>query len=83
MTEDYKDTRFLNAFGDVIKRYREQNGVTQMVLAKLSGLHRTYVSDVDRGLRNLTVSSALRIAQGLNVPTSVLIAETEKVLGGK
>lgn len=80
MGEDYKDTRFLRAFGIVVKRQRESTGASQEHLAELAGLHRTYVSDIERGIRNLTVSSASRIANGLNVPVSFLIAEAERFL---
>ena len=80
MAEDYKDTRFLRAFGIIVKRHRENKGASQEHLAELAGLHRTYVSDIERGIRNLTVSSASRIATGLNVPVSFLIAEAERFL---
>ena len=80
MPEDYKDTKFLRAFGVVVKRHRERKGASQEQLAELAGLHRTYVSDIERGMRNLTVSSANRIANGLKVPTSFLIAEAERDL---
>lgn len=82
MAEDYKDTKFLRALGAIVKQYRERMGASQEQLAELAGLHRTYVSDIERGMRNLTVSSANRIANGLNVPVSFLIAEAEKFLNG-
>ena len=80
MAEDYKDTRLLRAFGAVVKRHRESKGASQEHLAEMAGLHRTYVSDIERGIRNLTVSSASRIANGLNVSISFLIAEAERYL---
>jgi len=80
VTEDYKDTKLLRAFGVVVKRHREAKGASQEHLAELAGLHRTYVSDIERGIRNLTFSSANRIANGLSVPISILIAEAERFL---
>ena len=80
VAEDYKDTKFLRAFGAVVKRHRQSKGASQEHLAELAGLHRTYVSDIERGIRNLTVSSANRIANGLSVPISTLIAEAEQYM---
>ena len=80
MAQDYKDTKFLRAFGVVVKRHREAQGASQEHLAELAGLHRTYVSDIERGIRNLTISSANRIANGLSVPISMLITEAEQSL---
>lgn len=80
VAEDYKDINFLRAFGVVVKRHREAKGASQEHLAELAGLHRTYVSDIERGIRNLTVSSASRIANGLSVSISSLIAEAEQYL---
>jgi transcriptional regulator with XRE-family HTH domain len=80
VAEDYKDTKFLRAFGLVVKRHREAKGASQEHLAELAGLHRTYLSDIERGIRNLTMSSASRIANGLSVPISMLIAEAERFL---
>jgi transcriptional regulator with XRE-family HTH domain len=80
MAEDYKDTGFLRALGVIVKRQRQLIGASQEQLAESAGLHRTYVSDIERGIRNLTVSSAKRIANGLNVPISLLIVEAERYL---
>jgi len=80
VAEDYKDTRFLRALGVIVKRHRQRIGASQEQLAESAGLHRTYVSDIERGMRNLTVSSANRIANGLNLSVSFLIAEAERFL---
>lgn len=52
-------------FGARLRTLREQAGLTQEELAEASGLHWTYVGQVERGERNLTYRSILRLAIGL------------------
>lgn len=63
----------LQRFGEKIRALRQENGLTQEDLAELSGLHRTYIGGVERGERNITLLSALRIAKALHVPPSQLL----------
>ena len=53
--------------GEAIKHERSQLGISQDELAKRSGLHRSYVSDLERGARNPTVGSIQKIARALQV----------------
>jgi transcriptional regulator with XRE-family HTH domain len=46
-----------------------------MALAERIGLHFTFVSSVERGERNLSLSSLLRLAEGLEVNPAVLVDE--------
>ncbi len=50
-----------------VRRYRETKGWSQEELAFECGLHRTYISGIERGVRNPTVTSLERIAQTLEV----------------
>lgn len=58
-----------------VKRFRAERGLSQEELAFECGLHRTYVSGVERGVRNPTVVVLERIAKALNVATSLLLEE--------
>ena len=60
--------------GANIKRLREAQGISQEELADRSGLHRTYVSQVERAVKNATIQSLDRIARGLGVPLTELVA---------
>ena len=61
----------------VIRRRRTAAGISQEELADRAQLHRTYISLVERVKRNLTVDALDRIAAGLGVSASRLIAEAE------
>jgi transcriptional regulator with XRE-family HTH domain len=56
-----------------VKKYRNERGLSQEELAFESGLHRTYVSGVERGVRNPTVVIIEKIADALNVDPGRLI----------
>lgn len=60
-------------FGERVRQLREKNGWSQEDLAERSGLHRTYVSGVERGVRNPTLEVISRLAAALEVPLSVLM----------
>jgi transcriptional regulator with XRE-family HTH domain len=60
------------AFGSAIREIRMQRGISQEALAHACGLDRTYLSSVERGVRNLTLASILRIAAALEVDPAEL-----------
>ena len=61
--------------GDRIRKLRSRKGWSQEEFAAVSGLHRTYVSGVERGVRNPTVVVLEKIAKALKVATSLLLEE--------
>ncbi len=65
--------RPLRQFGLNIRRLREAAGLSQEVLAEKAELDRTYVSGIERGIRNATILSAARIARGLKVTLAQLV----------
>jgi len=52
-------------FGRAIRRIREEQGINQEEAADRCGLHRTYYSGVERGVRNLSLVNVEKIAKGL------------------
>ena len=59
-------------FGRALKQLRAQSGITQDELAWRAELHRTYISDIERGARNLSLQSIEKLAKALNVSFSTL-----------
>lgn len=58
-----------------LKKHRQAAGLSQEGLADECGLHRTYVSGVERGIRNPTVMVLDRLAAPLDIPAWRLLEE--------
>jgi transcriptional regulator with XRE-family HTH domain len=52
-------------FGRAIRRIRAEQGINQEEAADRCGLHRTYYSGVERGVRNVSLVNVEKIAKGL------------------
>lgn len=63
--------------GRIIRKYRIGAGLSQEELAERSDMHWTYVSQVERGRRNISVDALLRLARALGVPAWRLVQEAE------
>jgi transcriptional regulator with XRE-family HTH domain len=59
--------------GQRVRKYREQKGWSQEDMAEYSGLHRTYISGIERGTRNPTVTIVAQLANALNVTLGDLL----------
>ena len=59
-------------FGQRIRTLREGRGLSQEQLAELSGLDRTYISGIERGIRNVALRNIVALAQALDVSLSEL-----------
>jgi len=66
-------------FGAAVRLRRDHLGISQEELAGRAGLHRTYISDVERGARNVSLESIQRLAAALEVPLSVLFMRLEEL----
>jgi transcriptional regulator with XRE-family HTH domain len=65
-------------FGFALKGRREELGLTQEELAERAGIHRTYLSDVERGSRNICLINIERVAVALALQPSELFRLAEK-----
>ncbi len=60
-------------FGKQLRKIRMAKGISQEELAFRSGLHRTYVSSVERGERNISIVNIQKLAEALGVDISNLM----------
>jgi len=70
-----RDQEALAVVGRRIAERRHKAGLSQEALAERTGLHRTYIGSVERGGRNLTITSLLVVARGVGCKPSELLAE--------
>jgi transcriptional regulator with XRE-family HTH domain len=72
----------LVALGRAVRTLRLARDFSQERLAEAAGLHPRYVSDVERGRRNVGMVNIDRLARALSVDLPTLMAEVEKIRGG-
>ena len=63
------------AFGNRVRALRESRKLSQESLAEIAELHRTYVSSVERGQRNIGLDNIFSIADALGVPAAELFRD--------
>jgi transcriptional regulator with XRE-family HTH domain len=65
------------AFGQKVRELREAKSWSQEYFAEVSGLHRTYISGIERGTRNPTLTVIWQIANALEVHPGELFTREE------
>jgi transcriptional regulator with XRE-family HTH domain len=71
------DRSILKAFGRRIKTIRSEQGISQEQLGQLAELDRTYISGIERGLRNVSLINIERLAAALEVEPAELLKFSE------
>ena len=64
--------------GKAIRSIRQNKKISQEELADLCGLHRTYISDVELGKRNVSLENIDKIAHALQMKKSDVFIEVEQ-----
>ncbi|MEP2280355.1 helix-turn-helix transcriptional regulator [Maribacter sp.] len=57
----------LISFGNKVKTFRKEKGISQEELAFRSDLHRTYIGMIERAEKNITLRNIEKIANGLDI----------------
>jgi transcriptional regulator with XRE-family HTH domain len=65
-------------FGKAVKAIREKQGLTQAQLSGLMDVPSTFLSDIERGVRNVSLSTLIALSKALNVKLSELFKLAEK-----
>lgn len=69
-----------NAFGQAIRRFRAYRQISQERLSQESGLDRSYISLLERGLRQPSLTTLLLLAEALDISASELMLKVEELL---
>lgn len=70
-------TNLLIRFGKTVRRLRSEQNISQESFADLCDLHRTYISDIELGKRNVSLENIEKIAFALGISVSQLFTEAE------
>jgi transcriptional regulator with XRE-family HTH domain len=70
---DDASAAWLSRFGEHLRHARQVAGLSQAGLADASGLHRTFVNEVENGKRNVSLLTLRRLAEALGQPPRSLI----------
>lgn len=69
------------AYGKAVRAIRQDKKISQEELGDLCGLHRTYISDIELGKRNVSLENIDKIVHALQVKKSELFIEVEQYEG--
>ncbi len=70
-------------FGKAIRRRRRELDFSQEELAERAELHRTYISDIERGERNPSLENIGKLAKALNIPIARLFTDYDVEVEGE
>ena len=76
--EDIKSELVAKAFGKVMRQHRREQGLSQEKLAEMSGLDRTYVSKLERGIHQPSLTALLKLAAAMRVSASEIVEAVKK-----
>ncbi|MDJ0517086.1 MAG: helix-turn-helix transcriptional regulator [Trichodesmium sp. MO_231.B1] len=74
---DESKSKILNALGRLIKQRRMELGISQEELGFRSNLDRTYISGLERGVRNPSLTALVSLAAGMGISVSEFIDNLE------
>ncbi|MDB9372504.1 helix-turn-helix domain-containing protein [Nodularia sphaerocarpa] len=69
--------KILCALGSLVRKYRTEQGISQEELGLRANLDRTYISGVERGVRNPSLTALVSLANGLGISVSILLKNLE------
>lgn len=67
------------ALGSAIQRMRKEAGLSQEELADLSGIHLTHIGGLERGVRNPSYTTLVRLARGLQTQVGRLTVLADEI----
>lgn len=68
--------QLLNVFSTNLRKYRNETGLSQEAFASKAGLHRTYISALERGKRSIALDNIEKIANALEIDAYLLFIDS-------
>jgi transcriptional regulator with XRE-family HTH domain len=76
-TQDMKEIPLEKAFGLVLRRLRQDGGLSQEALGFESGYHRTYISLLERGRKSPSLQTIFNLSRALKIDPAELIRQVQ------
>ena len=67
------------AFGRILREFRKRENLSQEKLAQESNLDRTYISLLERGLRQPSITTVFQLSKALHVSSTEIISAVESI----
>lgn len=64
--------------GKIIRKHRQWKELSLAELADMSGIHRNYLSEIERGIHDPSIKTLAKIANSLDIPISQIFKEAEE-----
>ena len=77
-TGEIRPETVAKAFGEVLRTRRKEKGLSQEKLAEMCDLDRTYISMLERGIHQPSLTAFLRLAQAVEVSAAELVDAVQK-----
>jgi transcriptional regulator with XRE-family HTH domain len=75
---EYTYMDIIKVFACNVKKYRSKMGLSQESFAEKAGLHRTYISALEREKRSIALENVQKIADALGIETYLLFIDNSK-----
>ena len=78
-SERHSKDRGLSNLGDALRNRRVELELTQEEVGFSAGLHRTYITDIENGLRNISFLTLAKVSEALQCRISVIMLNAESM----
>lgn len=68
----------VSVFAGNLRKYRKEKGLSQEKFAEMTGLHRTYISAIERKKRSIALENVQKIADALEIDTYLLFIQNDE-----
>jgi transcriptional regulator with XRE-family HTH domain len=71
--------RYIRAFGEAVRQSRKAMKMSQEQFAEASGLHRTFIGQIEQAKKKITIETLVKVANGFAIKPSDLLKVAEKL----